>query len=149
MFVTVSGMREGQLMQDTYAHKLFVTDGELTEDTTYTPSGIFGDADPIDAVLRPGLLSDDPGQVIVAHGGSNFAIWTLSSGFVQRSQLSLLALDPTDLAPHELSGAYVAERANDRISRWDGTTSPNSVVVLRMGYLSIPAPKMAARSTCR
>ncbi len=129
---------DGDGSQDTYAHKLFVTDGELTEDTTYTPSGIFGDADPIDAVLRPGLLSDDPGQVVVAHGGSNFAIWTLSSGFVQRSQLSLLALDPTDLAPHELSGAYVAERANDRISRWDGTTSPNSVVVLRATGLNAP-----------
>jgi hypothetical protein len=129
---------DGAEQLDTYAHKLFVTDGELTEDGTYTASGLFGDADPIDAVLRPGTVTDDPGQVIVAHGGSNFAIWTLSSGFVQRSQLALLALDPTDLAPHELSGAYVAERSNDRISRWDGTTSPNSVVVLRATGLNAP-----------
>lgn len=134
---------DGDSSGDTYGHRLFVTDGALTEDTAYVPAGLFGDADPIDAVFRPGLFESDPGQVVVSHGGSNFALWTLSSGFVQRSVLTLLTLDPTDLAPNELGGAYVVERSNDRISRWDGTTSPNSVVVLRATGLDAPRAMVA------
>lgn len=108
-------------------------DGVLAVDEAYAPQGTFHQGFLEAVPVRD--ASDAISQVVVAHGGNKFSVWTLAVGAstVLPNQVAAQAVSPVDLTPGASSGAYFIESDGDLFQFTGISTASFGIIATGLG----------------